>query len=59
MNYTLDKVTLDKKEILYSLLQFSLYDGSQYIENNLNENAKFQYNGLTIILLMKIEMLIL
>ena len=43
MNYTLDKVTLDKKEILYSLLQFALYDGSQYIENNLNENAKFQY----------------
>ena len=43
MNYTLDKVTLDKKEILYSLLQFALYDGSRYIENNLSENAKFQY----------------
>ena len=43
MNYTLDKVTLDKKETLYNLLQFALYDGSQYIENNLNGNAKFQY----------------
>ena len=29
MNYTLDKVTLDEKEILYNLLQFALYDGSQ------------------------------
>ena len=43
MNYTLDKVTLDEKEILYNLLQFAIYDGSQYIENDLNENAKFQY----------------
>ena len=53
MNYTLDKVTLDEKEILYNLLQFALYDGSQYIENN------FSINGLIIILQMKIEMLTL
>lgn len=43
MNYTLEKVTSNKKEILYNLLQFALYDGSKYIENKLNENAEYQY----------------
>lgn len=43
MKYNIEKVTLDKKEILFNLLQFALYDGSQYIENNLDENGKFQY----------------
>lgn len=43
MNYILEKVTLDKKEVLHNLLQFALYDGSKYIENELNENAKFDY----------------
>lgn len=43
MNYILEKVTLDKKEVLHNLLQFALYDGSKYIENELNENAKFEY----------------
>ena len=33
MNYILDKVRSDKKEILYNLVQFALYDGSRYIEN--------------------------
>ena len=31
MEYQLEKVTFDKKDILYNLLQFALYDGSQYI----------------------------
>lgn len=43
MNYILEKVTLDKKEVLHNLLQFALYEGSQYVENELNENAKFEY----------------
>ena len=43
MEYQLEKVTLDKKEILYNLLQFALYDGSQYIKNELNENGMFNY----------------
>lgn len=43
MNYLLEKVNLDKKEELYKLLQFALYDGSKYIENELNENANFEY----------------
>ena len=43
MEYQLEKVTLDKKEILYNLLQFALYDGSQYIKNKLNEKGMFNY----------------
>ena len=44
MEYQLEKVTLEKKDVLYNLLQFALYDGSQYIENELNENGNFNYN---------------
>ena len=43
IEYQLEKVTLDKKEILYNLLQFALYDGSQYIKNELNEKGMFNY----------------
>lgn len=43
MKYKLEKVTLDKKDILYNLLQFALYDGSMYIENQLNEKGEFNY----------------
>ena len=43
MNYILEKVTLDKKEVLHNLLQFALYDGSKYIKNELTEHANFEY----------------
>lgn len=43
MNYKLEKVKLEEKEILYNLLQFALYDGSKYIEKELNENGEFEY----------------
>ena len=43
MEYQLEKVTLDKKDVLYNLLQFALYDGSQYLENELNEKGRFNY----------------
>lgn len=43
MKYKLEKVSLDKKDILYNLLQFALYDGSMYIENQLNEKGEFNY----------------
>lgn len=43
MNYILEKVTLDKKEVLHNLLQFALYDGSKYIKNELTEHANFDY----------------
>jgi len=43
MNYVLEKVEESKKDILYHLLQFSLYDGSQYIENDLNKECLYDY----------------
>lgn len=43
MNYKLEKVKSEEKEILYNLLQFALYDGSKYVENELNENGEFEY----------------
>lgn len=44
MDYQLEKVILEKKDVLFNLLQFSLYDGSQYSENSLNEDGKFEYS---------------
>ncbi len=43
MDYVLEKVDESKKDILYHLLQFSLYDGSQYIENDLNKECLYDY----------------
>ena len=43
MNYVLEKVNDSKKDILFHLLQFSLYDGSQYIENDLNKDCLYDY----------------
>lgn len=43
MNYELEEVNNNNKEKLYRLLQFSLYDGSQYIDNSINEECLFDY----------------
>ncbi len=43
MNISLEKVDKNKKEILYRLLQFSLYDGSQYIDNNMENDGIYPY----------------
>ena len=43
MNYQIVEVTKKDKEKLYRLLQYSLYDGSQYIDNNIDENCLFEY----------------
>jgi predicted acetyltransferase len=43
MEYFLEKVDETKKDILYRLLQFSLYDGSQYIDNELNDDCLYDY----------------
>ena len=53
MNYEIVNVNKEDKEKLYRLLQYALYDGSQYIDNDINEDC------LIIILQMMIEMLIL
>ena len=44
MKYEIVDVNLKDKEKLYKLLQFALYDGSQYIDNDINDNLVFEYN---------------
>lgn len=39
----LKEVTAKDKKLVYNLLQFALYDGSQYIENEIDDEGKFQY----------------
>lgn len=43
MKYEIVKVQLEDKGKLYRLLQFALYDGSQYIDNTLNQDCLFDY----------------
>lgn len=43
MNYKIEKVKKEEKEILYRMLQFALYDGSQYINNKITNKGLFEY----------------
>ena len=43
MNYEIVKVKDNEKDKLYKLLQYALYDGSQYIDNEINEECIFEY----------------
>ncbi len=43
MNIKLEKVEENKKEILYRLLEFALYDGSNYIDNDMENDGVFPY----------------
>ncbi len=43
MNIFLEKVTVNNKEILYRLLQYSLYEESANDLNEMNDNAIFEY----------------
>ena len=43
MDVRLDKVLLEEKDILYRLLQFALYDGSKYTDNDIDSNGIFSY----------------
>lgn len=43
MDFKLVKALNKDKELLYKLLQFALYDGSTYIDNELNINGEFEY----------------
>ena len=43
MNYEMIDVKQQEKEKLYKLLQYALYDGSQYIDNDVNEKCIFEY----------------
>ena len=43
MNCEIVEVKQEDKEKLYKLLQYALYDGSQYIDNNINDDCIFEY----------------
>lgn len=43
MSIKLVSVKDEEKDILYRLLQFALYDGSFYIDNQINEKGIFEY----------------
>lgn len=44
MEIKLEKVTGEEKAILYNLLQFAIYDASQYVDIDLNESGIFDYD---------------
>ena len=43
MDYEIIKVEKKDKDKLYRLLQYALYDGSQYIDNEIDEDCLFKY----------------
>lgn len=43
MTYQIIEANEKEKDELYKLLQFALYDGSQYIDNDINEKCVFEY----------------
>ncbi len=43
MNYEIVKAKDNEKDKLYRLLQYALYDGSQYIDNKIDDNCIFEY----------------
>lgn len=43
MNFFLEKVTVDYKETLYRLLQYSLFEESEYDLNEMNDKGIFEY----------------
>lgn len=43
MNFELVNVDKQDKEKLYRLLQYAMYDGSQYIDNDINMDCIFEY----------------
>lgn len=43
MDYEIVKVKKEDKDKLYRLLQYALYDGSQYIDNDIDEECRFEY----------------
>lgn len=46
MNYKIDEVKAEEKEILYNMLQFALYGGSKYIENKINNKGTNENNRI-------------
>lgn len=44
MNYEIVSATVEEKDKLYRLLQYALYDGSQYVDNEISEDCIFEYD---------------
>lgn len=45
MKYEIVEVKQEDKEKLYKLLQYALYDGSQYIDNDINNDCIFEFDN--------------
>lgn len=43
MDFCLEKVSADKKDVLFNLLQFALYEGSFFTGNEINDDGIFPY----------------
>ncbi len=43
MKYEIIEVSTKNKDKLYKMLQYALYDGSQFIDNDLNDDCVFEY----------------
>ena len=48
MKICLNKVLVNKKDILYRMLQYSLYEESLFDLNEMNENALFEYKDFDL-----------
>ena len=48
MEFYLDKVTISKKDILYRLLMYSLFEESEFDLNEMNEDGLFEYNDFNL-----------
>lgn len=44
MKYEIVSVTKSDKDKLYRLLQYALYDGSQFIDNDIDTDCNFEYD---------------
>ena len=44
MKYDIVNASIEEKDKLYRLVQFALYDGSFYIDNEINTDCIFEYN---------------
>lgn len=43
MNFELELVSFDKRDVLFNLLQFALYDGCLFTNESLNDKGLFSY----------------
>ena len=44
MDIKIESIKQEEKELLWKLLQLALYDGSFYVDNQINDAGEFEYN---------------